>query len=235
MVIYPLKVALNPVRSLASPRSSARSASLRPACPENREESRRVRYHSSSLSCPDGPIPKSPLSPLELTLTRNGPDLPDSPRVNPLESILCFANPFRINSCEKDAELPQFTANNPCRINRQFAKSFKSHSCTKITCNSFRIHSYRNKDLKSHRIILLQETPGGGVPFTPRPRVPRTPSLAQRFCIIPSASRGRFTLFNRHPVSPFLFPLATRHFLQPSLQTVVPYGKLPPASRGVLS
>jgi hypothetical protein len=160
------------------------------------------------------------LTPLDYTLTKNPPAWPNSRRVTPVESPRDFAKSFRAHSYGKCPFWPQFLVSKIFRINGQFAKSFKAYSYEKTPRKSFRIHSYRNKDLKSPGIILLQERVGGGIFPTQPAHAPRNTS---RFSALQSVAWPCYSWgtcnerHTRHNASTEQAALGTSH--EPCLKT----------------
>jgi hypothetical protein len=106
--------------------------------------------------------PGLPLSPLELTLTRNAPECPHSSGITPLESIRHFAKSFRAHSYGEYVFCPDHRAVTHLESILNLLSPLDRTLTKNAPLSPLELTLTKSLDLKSHRITLLQKRVGRG-------------------------------------------------------------------------
>jgi hypothetical protein len=103
------------------------------------------------------------LSPLELTLTRNAPTRPNSRQITPLESIAILLSPLEPTLTRKAHSCPNLRQITPLESSVNLLSPLELTLTKNAPVSPLELTLTKYKDLKSHRITLLQKGRGGGV------------------------------------------------------------------------
>jgi hypothetical protein len=161
MVIYRMKVAAHPAHCLTSPRSSAFSV-----YPEPRRASlRSPRYRQPAPSLLDLTLlttGHSPLTPLDSTLTKSVLARPDSRAIKPLESIANLLSPLELTLTRSVRSCPNLQQITPLKSIFNLLSPLERTLTKNAPVSPLESTLTKLRDLKSHRIILLQKRWGRG-------------------------------------------------------------------------
>jgi CelD/BcsL family acetyltransferase involved in cellulose biosynthesis/RimJ/RimL family protein N-acetyltransferase len=115
---------------------------------------------SINISNQEGPC--FVLSPLGLTLTRDAPTCADSRRITPLESIANSLSPLKLTLTGSLHTCPNLQQIRPLESGANLLSPLKRTLTKNVPVSPLESTLTKCKDLKSHRIILLQKMVGEG-------------------------------------------------------------------------
>jgi hypothetical protein len=106
----------------------------------------------------------SPLSPLELALTKNFPVCSHSRAVSPLEPISNLLSPLKLTLASKAHHCPNLQQITPLESGANLLSPLEFTLTKNAPVSPLESTLTKRAVLKSHRVILLQKHPGGGSP-----------------------------------------------------------------------
>jgi hypothetical protein len=121
----------------------------------------------------------SPLSPLELTLTKNFPVCSHSRAVSPLEPIGNLLSPLELTLASKAHNCPNLQQITPLESGVNSLSPLERTLTKSAPVSPLESTLTKRAVLKSHRLILLQKHPGGRV-ASPQPIIPQPPDQSRR-------------------------------------------------------